>query len=105
MQLLKNIVFLKLKRRCHNIYYGALKQGFKLDFISEDNNGVFHKFQVVNDLSTPQKIKNTLKPFSMAEPNYKNNNLVLTMNKNEEIITFRGTNIKTKYLIKWLLDL
>jgi len=48
--LFENIVFLDLKRKEHEMFYYVTKEGFEIDFLTRDQNGNMHLWQVAWDV-------------------------------------------------------
>ncbi len=102
---LENIVFLKLKREYLHIFYGALQNGKEIDFIIKTDTGFFNKYQVAKTLTEDNK-KRELSSFLYSDKYLgTNNNILLTMDENEEVLEYEGCRIEKRYIIKWLLDL
>jgi predicted AAA+ superfamily ATPase len=102
---LENIVFLQLKHADKKIYYGALENGKEIDFITEDRNHIFSKYQITQTLTDENKTRE-LSSFVFTDKYLnKMNNILLTLDENEESLEFNGAKIEKKYLLKWLLDI
>jgi predicted AAA+ superfamily ATPase len=102
---LENIIFLKLKHCDSKIYYGALENGKEIDFIVQDAQSTFYKYQVTQTLTYENK-NCELSSFIFSDKYLnKMNNILLTMDEKEEILEFDGCTVEKKYLLKWLLDL
>lgn len=102
---LENIVFLKLKHSFKEIYYGALENGKEIDFITKDHKTNFSKFQVAYTINN-ENITRELSSFIGSDQYLNNmNNILLTMDENEEELKVDNCLIQKKYLLKWLLDI
>lgn len=102
---LENLVFLELKRRAQikYIYYGASHKA-ELDFISEDYQKQYCKYQVTTKL-TETNMDRELKAFVdcdkylKAEPN-----IILVLEGEDKNFKYKGVEISQYNLINWLLQ-
>ena len=102
---LENIVFLKLKQMFPHVYYGAMDAGREIDFIAKDLEGIYHRFQITQTLTSSNQ-KRELSAFVSADPYMaRMQNTLLTLDEDESMIVYEGETISKKYLLKWLLDL
>lgn len=102
---LENIIFLKLKRDFPQIFYGALQNGKEIDFIVKTEKGNFKKYQVAKTITEENK-KRELSSFLYSDKYLgADNNILLTLDEQEEELEYEGCRIEKKYIIKWLLDL
>lgn len=101
---LENVAFLKLKRQNKTIHFGALSSGKELDFIVQDREGNFSKFQITRTIHD-DNYKREVSSFILADNYLKGDNLLLTLDDEEKDIELKGITISQKNLMKWLLDL
>ena len=105
-KLLENIVFIELKRRNQKIYFGTLKGGKEIDFVTKKNlNGEYTKYQVtveLNGKNRKREIDNLL-----VEDKFLQNceNILLVLDGECENIKVQEKLIKQRNLIKWLLGI
>ncbi|MCD6346910.1 MAG: ATP-binding protein [Bacteroidales bacterium] len=99
---LENVVFLKLKYDYKNIHFGALSSGKEIDFIVQNRQGNFTKFQICKTLHH-ENYQRELNPFSLAETHLQGDNILLTLDEKEKELDFKGVKIIQKNLVKWLL--
>lgn len=100
---LENIVFLKLKRSGSPVYFGALKSGKEIDFIVQQKNKKYQKFQVCQTL-TNENHKRELSSFNLKDTHLEvGENFLLTLDDHEEEISFNENLVYKKNLVKWLL--
>ncbi|KKP39022.1 MAG: hypothetical protein UR28_C0010G0005 [Candidatus Peregrinibacteria bacterium GW2011_GWF2_33_10] len=101
-KLLENLIFMHLKRQGLEIYYGRDDKGKEIDFLVKKANK-FTKIQVtleLNDLNYARELNN----FVLAEKhNIKGENIILTMDDNEEEILYKNIKIQKKNVLKWML--
>jgi len=95
--LLKNIVFLELRRRNYNIWIGKA-DSLEVDFVVRDEKGYTKYIQVAYTVKEEKTLERELAPF-MKISDF-NERLLLTMD--HEIQTYNG--IKQLNLINWLLN-
>ena len=102
---LENIVYLNLRKQRKPIYFGALASGKEIDFIQRTENGSFEKYQVSQTLN-PENYHRELSPFMLEGTYLENgNNILLTLDEDEEDIEFQNYSISRKNLLRWLLKL
>ena len=102
---LENIVFLELKRNRSSIYFGSLASGKEIDFIQQTANGNFEKYQVSQTLHS-DNYERELSPFKMQNTYLeKGNNILLTLDEDDEEIIYQSIPILKKNIIRWLLGL
>ena len=100
---LENIVFLKLKKSKCPVYFGSLKSGKEIDFIVQQKNKTYQKFQVCQTL-TEENHKRELSSFNLKDTHLEaGENFLLTLDDHEEKISFNGNSVYKKNLVKWLL--
>lgn len=100
---LENIVYLTLRSRFNAVYYGALQSGQEIDFIVKDRTGTFYKYQVTTTL-TAENSRRELSNFVLSDQHLgTGNNILLSLDEDEEEITYKSTRIQKKNLMKWLL--
>ncbi|OGJ52203.1 hypothetical protein A2335_04630, partial [Candidatus Peregrinibacteria bacterium RIFOXYB2_FULL_32_7] len=88
-KLLENLVFMHLKRQGYEIYYGRDDKGKEIDFLVK-NKTKFTKIQVTLELNA-NNYERELNNFVLASKhNIKGENLLLTMEDNEEKISYKG---------------
>ena len=101
---LENAVFLKLKKAGRKIYFGALN-GKEIDFITQDRQNVFEKYQVAQTLHNDNTDRE-LSPFVMKNTHLaKGSNILLTLDEHEETVEYKASKIFKHNIIKWLLNL
>jgi hypothetical protein len=102
---LENIVFLKLKRNRKQINFGALPSGKEIDFITQTDNGEFEKYQVTQTLHK-DNYDRELSSFILQDTYLKDGeNILLTLDENEEEIDYQDAKVLKKNLIRWLRGL
>ena len=105
-KLLENIVLLELFRRKNKVYFGSVKSGREIDFITKmKREPVFNKYQVT-EILTDENIKRETAPFHTEDKNLVDGeNFLLIFDGEDETIKEKGFTIKKRNLVKWLLDL
>lgn len=104
---LENIVFIHLKRKWPRIhYYLTRKKKREIDFVPVDNNGKpVMAVQVCQDTGTEETLKREIEPLiSMAKYFNIKENLILTMNMQEKVITENNVKIRIVPVWKWLIE-
>ena len=100
---LENLVFLKLKKKFSSVYY-SVTHNREIDFIAKDKSGQYHKYQVTTTLSAENRDRE-LSAFLTTDKYINNmNNILLTMDPDEENFQLGEILITQKFLPKWLLD-
>lgn len=100
---LENVVFIKLKHHYQTIHFGALTSGKEIDFIVQDRQRNFTKFQICKTLNH-ENSQRELSPFSLAGKHLQGDNILLTLDEEEKEFKFKGISVIQKNLVKWLLD-
>lgn len=105
-KLLENIVFTELKRRGVDIYFGVLKNGKEIDFITkEKREHKYKKYQVTENL-TEENSKREISSFLVEDETLKDcENILLALNDENEDIKHESVVIKKRNLLKWLLEI
>lgn len=105
-KLLENIVFIELKRRNQEIYFGALKGGKEIDFVTKERRGgKYTKYQVTIELNEKNK-KREINNFLVDDEILQNSkNILLVLEGECKNITVKEKLIKQRNLIKWLLGI
>ncbi len=100
---LENLVFLKLKKKFSSVYY-SVTHNREIDFIAKDKSGQYHKYQVTIALTAENRDRE-LSAFLTTDKYINNmNNILLTMDPDEENFRVGEVLITQKFLPKWLLD-
>jgi len=99
---LENIVFLKLMRDDYNIFFGTLQNGKEINFITQKRN-IFAKYQITKTLHADNYTRE-LSPFTFSDQ-YSGENIILTMDEQDEELTFKDCKIFKRYILTWLLDI
>ncbi len=103
-KLLENLVFLNLKRKNLEIYYGRDDKAKEIDFLVKHGNK-FTKIQVTLELNESNHARE-LSSFCLASKHdIKGKNLLLSLEDNEEEILYKNIKIEKKNIIKWLLEI
>lgn len=103
---LENLVFLKLKSnpQLKNIYY-ANDGKREIDFITENWNGEISKYQVCQELNIKNQARE-LEPFVVSDKYLKNcPNILLLFTSQEQKLSYKGSEIEQRDLVKWLLGI
>jgi len=102
---IENIVYLQLRKSEGTVYFGYLKSGKEIDFITKNNDGVFDKYQITLSL-TNENQKRELSPFNVADQHLaKGKNYLISFDDSEEAVHYQGTLILRRNLFKFLLNL
>ena len=102
---LENVVFLQLRRKQKLISFGALSSGKEIDFIARGANGQTEKIQVTQTLNE-DNYERELSPFQLQGTSLETgNNLLLTLDGDDQEIQFKDSKVSQENLIGWLLDL
>ena len=103
---MENIVFIELKRRDRKIYFGALKGGKEIDFITkESRHGKYTKYQVtveLNEKNNKREINNFLVEDTVLQ---ESENILLVLHGESKDFLVKEKLIKQRNLIKWLLEI
>lgn len=65
--LFENLVYLDLRRKKHEIHYYMTKEGYEVDFFSQDKQGKTHLWQVVWDVSNKETLARETRALNAAE--------------------------------------
>ncbi len=99
------MVYLKLRQQNNKIYFGELENGKEIDFIIENREGKYSKYQVTQTLHDGN-YERELSPFSLGDVYLKQHeNILLTLDDDEMEIDYRKTKIQKRNLVKWLLEI
>jgi len=98
---LENIVFLELKRRGAEVFYGSSDSGREIDFLTRSDEG-WAQYQVADTL-TDENRKRELGAFTLAAPHISGCTTLLTLDAVEDTLQYDGLEIKRQNLIKWLV--
>jgi len=98
-------VYLHLRKSMGTVYFGSLKSGKEIDFITKNKAGIFDKYQVTLSITNENK-KRELSPFTLADQYLaKGKNYLLSFDDNEESIHFQNTPIVRKNIFRFLLEI
>ncbi|ETR67479.1 MAG: hypothetical protein OMM_11554 [Candidatus Magnetoglobus multicellularis str. Araruama] len=87
------------------VYFGSLKSGKEIDFITKNKAGLFDKYQVTLSITSENK-KRELSPFTLADQYLaKGKNYLLSFDDNEEPIHFQNTPIVRKNIFRFLIEI
>lgn len=101
---LENLVYLQLKRDpcVSHIYYGATTKS-EIDFITEDRQGSYVKYQVTVKL-TDTNYDRELKAFTHVDEHLqKYSNLILVLEGEDKELEYKGVKILQRNIINWLI--
>jgi hypothetical protein len=102
---IENIVYLHLRKSMGTVYFGSLKSGKEIDFITKNKAGIFDKYQVTLTITSENK-KRELSPFTLADQYLaKGKNYLLSFDDNEEPIHFQNSPIVRKNIFRFLLEI
>lgn len=102
---IENIVYLHLRKSMGTVYFGSLKSGKEIDFITKNKAGIFDKYQVTLSITSENK-KRELSPFTLSDQYLaKGKNYLLSFDDNEEPIHFQNTPIERKNIFRFLLEI
>lgn len=102
---LENIVYLKLRQQTRKIYFGELENGKEIDFITESQEGIYHKYQVSQTIHD-NNYEREVVPFTLGDKHLLDHeNTLLTLDDDEGEFDYKKIRITKKNLIKWLLDI
>lgn len=100
---LENVVFLELKRRGLEIFFGTNDTGRELDFLASKGDRHFDRYQVAVTLTADDE-RRELGAFSLADPYLKTgDNIFLSLDEGEEGLRWQDVKINSNNLIRWLL--
>ncbi len=101
---LENIIFLKLKRERKQVYFGSLASGKEIDFIVHDKQGDYSKYQATQTLKQ-HNYDRELSPFIINHGRFleAGKNIILSLDEDENEITYKKVKIIKRNLIRWLL--
>jgi predicted AAA+ superfamily ATPase len=103
--LLEHVVYLALRRRGVDVFFGALPNGIEIDFITRDRSGRYARYQVTTALSAENR-RRELAPFSAGGSRFdKGADYLLCGDGEDETIRFEGVSVKRRNIIPWLLGL
>jgi uncharacterized protein len=99
---LENIVFLELKRRGAEVFYGSSDSGREIDFLTRTGEG-WEQYQVADTL-TDENRRRELGAFALAAPHLGNDQVLLTLDDTEETVNYDGLSVKRRNLVRWLVE-
>lgn len=99
---LENIVFLELKRRGAEIFYGSSDSGREIDFLTRTGDG-WEQYQVADTL-TDENRKRELGAFALAAPHLGNGRVLLTLDDAEEMMSYEGMDVRRRNIVRWLAE-
>lgn len=97
---LENLVFLELKRRGQEVFYGSSDSGREIDFLTKEADG-WGQYQVADTL-TDENHKRELGAFALAAPHLSGSRTLLTLDAPQDTVQYDGLEIRRQNLIKWL---
>jgi len=101
---IENIVFLQLRKSQESVYFGHLKSGKEIDFITKNEDSTFDKYQITVTL-TNENQKRELSPFNVADQYLaKGENYLISFDDNEEVVHYQNTSIVRKNIFRFLLN-
>ncbi|MBF0450220.1 MAG: ATP-binding protein [Candidatus Magnetomorum sp.] len=100
---LENIVFTKLLASTKQLYFGALPSGKEIDFIAQNKQGNYTKFQITQELQT-NNFDREFSSFDLKDTYLsEGNNYLLVLDDVDEAIKYKQITIQKKSIIRWLL--
>lgn len=99
---LENIVFLELKRRGAEVYYGSSDSGREIDFLTRTDDG-WNQYQVADTLTDDNR-KRELGAFALAAPHLGSGQVLLTLDDAEEIVDYEGVKVRRRNIVRWLVE-
>jgi predicted AAA+ superfamily ATPase len=98
---LENIVFLELKRRSADVFFGSSDSGREIDFLTRTGAG-WEQYQVTDTL-TGENRKRELGAFALAAPYLGSGQVLLTLDDVEETILYEGLEVRRCNIVRWLV--
>lgn len=103
--LIENAIYLELRRRGLELYFGALDNGKELDFLARLTGRNWLKIQVTKRLN-PQNRGREISAFLHAEPFLSGGESLLLVEEGErEEINADGFRIKVEPMLRWVLNI
>ncbi len=102
---LENLVFLHLKKKNDNIFYGVNERGREIDFILRRDDIYYDKYQVCSDLDK-DNLTRELGVFDLSDKYLKKgDNFILTSKASVEPEILKKYHVNHYNIIKWLLEI
>jgi len=98
----ENIVFLELKRRRADVFYGSSDSGREIDFLTRTDDG-WDQYQVTDTL-TDENRKRELGAFALAAPHLGKNQVLLSLDDTEDTISYEGMEVRRRNIVRWLAE-
>ena len=99
---LENIVFLELKRRGADVFYGSSDSGREIDFLTRTGDG-WEQYQVADTL-TDENRKRELGAFALAAPHLGSGQVLLTLDDAEDTMNYEGLEVRRRNIVRWLVE-
>lgn len=99
---LENIVFLELKRRRAEVFYGSSDSGREIDFLTRTGEG-WEQYQVAETL-TDENRRRELGAFALAAPHLGGGQVLLSLDDAEGTVSYEGVEVRRRNLVRWLVE-
>ncbi|HRG48243.1 MAG TPA: ATP-binding protein [Leptospiraceae bacterium] len=100
---LENVLFLELKRKTREMYYGLIENHAEIDFLTHSNLENWHLYQVSAELKE-ENLKRELNAFYLADKHLKRGKFtVFTLEEESNDLSFKGISIYQRNIIRYLL--
>ncbi|MBP9165082.1 MAG: ATP-binding protein [Leptospiraceae bacterium] len=100
---LENVLFLELKRKTREMYYGLIENHAEIDFLTHSNLENWHLYQVSAELKE-ENLKRELNAFYLADKHLKKGKFtVFTLEEESNDLSFKGISIYQRNIIRYLL--
>lgn len=99
-KLLENLVFLYLRKKSQNIFYGITSEGYELDFYLPDDKQIV---QVSQSLINPNTRTRELRAIESSIKEFDVKKALLLADSDEPSFQIQGVPVEIKSVVKWLI--